>query len=299
MENNSGNSLRIADMMQRDQNIGPAPFVTSSAIAEALENAKKYGAKRGLSTGWELLDEHVNLIKKLLYIVTGIPSHGKSSFMKALMVNSAKIHGWRWLLYVPEDYPLEFFVQALSEIIIGKPMFTSEAMTAEDRQEAVTFINKYFVIIEAVEKPCDIETLLLTAERLQQVNAVQGIVIDPFNELDSTRPAAMSETDYIGEVLSKCRRFARKNDVAFFIVAHPTKLRKENNVTPIPGLYDISGSQHWNNKADVGITVYRDFEAGTTEIHVLKVRFRYYGYPGIVKLRYEPLTGRYVERIAR
>ncbi|NLG16963.1 MAG: hypothetical protein GX556_06475 [Fibrobacter sp.] len=296
MNNTTVSSLKIADMMRRDSNIGPASIVQYSAISEAMNSAKCQGVKKGLTTGWPLIDEYMNLITGLLYIVTGIPSHGKSSFMKSFIVHSAKIHNWRWALYCPEDYPLSFYVQALSEIITGKPLHGKDGMSEAEREQAVRFINDHFVIFEASEEAYDIETILLTVERLQQVNPVQGILIDPFNELESTRPSGLSETDWIGATLARCRRFARKNDVAFFIVAHPTKLRKlDNGTLPVPGLYDISGSQHWANKADIGITVQRDFDEGCTYIHVLKVRFRYYGYPGVVKLYYKPMTGRYLE----
>jgi len=62
------------------------------------------------------------------------------------------------------------------------------------------------------------------------------------------------------------------------------------------GLYDISGSANWTNKADIGIAVHwPDITSTTTEIHVQKGRFKAVGKRGITSLRYERATGRYFE----
>jgi twinkle protein len=57
------------------------------------------------------------------------------------------------------------------------------------------------------------------------------------------------------------------------MVAHPRKIQKDaNGQEPPPGLYDISGSAHWRNKADAGVVVHRDFERNVTQVFVKKVR---------------------------
>ena len=61
-----------------------------------------------------------------------------------------------------------------------------------------------------------------------------------------------------------------------------------------PGLYDISGSAHFANKADVGITVHRpDPTTPNAEIHIRKVRFKHVGKIGCLQMRWEKSTGRY------
>jgi twinkle protein len=59
-------------------------------------------------------------------------------------------------------------------------------------------------------------------------------------------------------------------------VAHPTKPQDGNK--KIPGLYDISGSANWANKADYGLTYHRPkFDDNLAKIIVNKVRM---GLPG-------------------
>ncbi len=42
---------------------------------------------------------------------------------------------------------------------------------------------------------------------------IRGLVIDPYNELDHQRPGAMSETEYVSQMLTKIKRFAQHHDV--------------------------------------------------------------------------------------
>ena len=61
-----------------------------------------------------------------------------------------------------------------------------------------------------------------------------------------------------------------------------------------PGLYDISGSAHFANKADIGLTVHRpDPKTFQTEIFVRKVRFKHVGKIGSQLMRWDKSSGRY------
>jgi twinkle protein len=96
-------------------------------------------------------------------------------------------------------------------------------------------------------------------------------------------------------LLSKVKRFAQNHGVHIWIVAHPTKLPRENGSLPVPTLYDISGGANWANKADIGVAVHRPGPRADTQIVVHKVRFKAVGRPGTVTLRWDGATGRYSE----
>ena len=130
---------------------------------------------------------------------------------------------------------------------------------------------------------------------------MKGFVLDPYNELEHQRPSALSETEYIGQFLSKVRNFGRLFDVAMFVVAHPTKpYKRDDGSYPCPTPYDISGSANWRNKADVALAVHRDIrEPGSpVEIHVQKVRDKNQGRTGRIDLHWQAATGRFLERAA-
>ena len=66
-----------------------------------------------------------------------------------------------------------------------------------------------------------------------------------------------------------------------------------------PGIY--GNSQHWWNKSDCCITVWRDFESQSqdVDIYIQKVRFKHIGRQGLVTLKYDRVTGRYHEQEPR
>ena len=94
-------------------------------------------------------------------------------------------------------------------------------------------------------------------------------------------------------MLSKISLFAKEYNVHTFLIAHPVKIPKNNGRFEVPTLYSISGSAHFFNKTDNGITVYRDFETNDIMVYVQKVRFFFVGKIGSALFQYEVSTGRY------
>jgi len=56
----------------------------------------------GLSTGCSTLDKHF-LFKRDFTIINGISNIGKSTFALYMIVTSAKLHNWRWIIYSAEN----------------------------------------------------------------------------------------------------------------------------------------------------------------------------------------------------
>lgn len=142
-----------------------------------------------------------------------------------------------------------------------------------------------------------VDGVLKLAKALVFRKGIRGLVIDPWNELDHSRPSNLSETEYISQALTKIRRFARTHEVHVWLVAHPTKLPKQTDGKyPVPTPYDVSGSANWRNKADNCLTVWRDLSephSREVQIHVQKIRFKEVGQIGMARLNYDILTGRY------
>jgi hypothetical protein len=72
------------------------------------------------------------------------------------------------------------------------------------------------------------------------------------------------------------------------MVAHPTKqTRTAEGKFVVNSLYDIAGSANFNNKADVGIIVTRDYEDQSTLIRIAKIReIDVQGKIGVCKMRW-------------
>jgi twinkle protein len=94
-------------------------------------------------------------------------------------------------------------------------------------------------------------------------------------------------------MLSALKTFAAAADMALFLVAHPSKPNMPAKDW-VPTGYSISGSAHFYNRADTGLTVQRG-NGTDVRVHVWKSRFEHIGTLGSAPLVYQYGTGRYEE----
>jgi len=275
-----------------------------------LRELWKKGLPPGDDTGWRSLDALYTVAPGQLTIVTGWPSSGKSEWLDALLLNLA-MQGWRHVLFSAENKPDEIHAAKMLEKYLKKPFRDGPRprMTEDEVDEGAAKIAEWFTFLgpapDVEREVFPIDDVMMAAEaRFRELGmwddrtARKGVVIDPWNELEHLRPRQYSETEYISYTLSKVRAWAREHQIHVWIVAHPQKLARENGKLPIPRPDTISGSQHWWNKADNCITVWREFgehASPDVTIYVQKVRFKHIGKQGSTVLKYDIVTGRYTE----
>ncbi|MCP4368219.1 MAG: toprim domain-containing protein [Deltaproteobacteria bacterium] len=259
------------------------------------------GIGPGLSTGIRGLEGLYSIRGGQMTIVTGTPSHGKSSFLTAVLVNLAMAEDWNFALFSPENNPTSHFIERIMALYIGKPFNKGdrERMTWEEKENAQAWIAPRFKHITPTIDECfTVSDILELAKICVQRYGIKGMVVDPWNEINHERRSGLTETEHISRCLSLFRKFARIYDVHIWIVAHPTKLQKDpNGKPPIPTAYDISGSSHFYNKADNIFCVYRDVldEQKRVQVIIQKIRFSDVGRPGTAYLKFDIPTGRYYE----
>lgn len=107
---------------------------------------------------------------------------------------------------------------------------------------------------------------------------IDGVLVDPFNQLDHNQKAYQREDQYLSEVLKDIKRFALLNGVVYNIVAHPKNpTMQEGRVLPVVDMYDIAGGAMWGNKTDLIISYHRprfheDKNSPEVEIHIQKLK---------------------------
>jgi twinkle protein len=256
---------------------------------------REVGRERGLRTGIAALDPYIRIAPGQLTLVTGIPNHGKSEFIDALTVNLANSQAgsereWVTAACSFENAPPDHEIK-LAEKYLGMPF---SGMADDELTAALDWIEQHYVFIRSEENvAATIDWVLEKARGCVFRHGATGLIIDPYNELEHSRPVSMTETEYVSQLLAKLKRFATNHGVHVWIVAHPTKMQPKDGKMPVPTLYDVSGSANWLNKCDLGIVVHRDFENDKAEIHIQKVRDKWVGQPGQVTLDYDRATGRY------
>jgi twinkle protein len=265
--------------------------VLPEVFAASIEDVLLNGLPKAHDTGWYSLAPHYKIRQGEMTIVTGIASHFKSSFVHSLAINLARLHGWNFALFNPEHHPLGSLGGWLIHAYTGQPQ---DALSDADRDQATAWVTDHFhMIVPPDEVQPTLPWLLAVARVQKQRYGLEGLIIDPWNEVEHCYEADR-ETQYISLCLSQVRRFARAHNIHVWIVAHPTKMQKAVSGKyagqyPPPTPYDIAGSSNWYNKADNCVSLWRDAlqDSPLVEVHIQKVRNRAVGHVGKVDLRFD------------
>jgi twinkle protein len=254
--------------------------------------------RAGVETGWKNAEGVFNVETGQMTIVTGIPSHGKSTFIDALRVNLFRLHGWSSAAFSPENWPAQNHLAILSQMYANRNFYeqTEDELYGVMQKLLPAF---FFIQPESDQEMMNVDAILTRARALVYRNGIKVLVIDPWNEIEHSIPSGQREDQYISVQLAKIRRFARVNAVHIFVIAHPRQLEKDKNGSyPPPTAYDIAGGAMWRNKADNILCVYRpSMETSETEVYVQKIRFRRNGNAGsVMKFSYNVSTSTYYEK---
>tara|TARA_R110002020_G_scaffold353089_5_gene566098 strand:- start:3871 stop:5604 length:1734 start_codon:yes stop_codon:yes gene_type:complete len=254
--------------------------------------------EKPLTTGYSVLDSVYKLMTGTFTVITGIPNHGKSNFLDQILINASKLHDWKFAVFSPEHSTPRHLAR-LAETYIEKPFSEgpTRRMQEVELSEAMTYLNDHFFFLESREERPTIEWVLEKARIASIRNRINGLIIDPYNEVDVNNRGTKREDEHIREIIAQCKRFAKTHDVCVWVVAHPAKMQRNNDGTyPPPSMYDISGSAHWHNMADVGLCIHRHFEENQTVVYVKKVREQgLYGEIGEALFRYNIESKNYIQ----
>ena len=284
-------ALRLA--IAEAQEVPLEGVFTADDVRDELKGVFEHGLQKGAVFGMGDLDNLLSVEVGRLMIVTGIPGHGKSEMLDQMALHLSLDYDWRCAYFSPENFPVTLHYPKLIEKLIGKK-FKKGLMSEMDFNAALDYLSQNFFDI-LPEEGYRVDTILERAEALVRRKGIRVFILDPYNCLEHQIPHGQSETQYISEFLEKLRSFAHRRQVLVILAAHPIKMKKDpaSGKYPVPGLYDISGSAAFYNKADFGIAIERDRERDITRVHVHKVKFRHLGNQGVASFRFSDVTSRF------
>lgn len=272
-------------------------YFVEDIFGSMYENFKK-GIQLAPETRFKDLDNFFRWKKGAINTFTGYANHGKTFFVLQLMLTKSLYDGWKWAVFSPENYPANDFFDDMIEMFNGKSL---HEMSDEEYVEGCEFLNEHFYYVYP-DNDHDLISIHDKFRYLVLKKGVDGVMIDPFNQLDHNQKGYQREDQYLSEILKDIKRFALINNVTYNIVAHPKNPKYEQDKSlPIVDMYDMYGGSMWGNKSDHIICYHRpnwhiDKNSPEVEIHIQKVkRKRTGGRQGMVEMKLVWSKKRFVE----
>jgi len=244
-------------------------IVNPNDLLYEISQIDKYGIKGGDPIGFRVIDRLYTLKAPYMYIVTGVPGSGKSTFNRWHLVNYVKSNNKNIALFTPEQRPYAREVIKMAEVYAGQ---SYQNLNEQEKAGAIQFVSTHFDFVvptpnsykelTKIKNPSESNTLTAVLEYVEilvKTKRISGYVIDAWNKMEHEIARGETMHNYIGKSLDAIINFNKENDLWCVIIAHPRKIdKKPNGNFQRCSLYHISDSAHWFNKADVGVIVHRD-----------------------------------------
>jgi twinkle protein len=251
------------------------------------------GFKPGFQVGLKNFDKIFSTYTGQFITVTGIPSSGKSDFVDQMVVGYNNQYGWKTAFASPENQPTYLHAHKLMRKT-WQDMPTQGDIGSDKWLEVTQKVNDNYFFIDM--ERYTLESVLKKGAELVKRKGIKCLVIDPYNKVRDTNAVSDDVNRYTMDYLAKIETFAKKYDVLVFIVAHPTKMYKGNDgKIEEPTMYNIKGGGEWYDASYHGLLVHRDYDAKTTKVKVLKVKFQNLGENGAEShFTWEPKSGSFI-----
>jgi twinkle protein len=228
-------------------------YYLDDVFPQMIDRFRK-GVMLGETTRFGEFDDYFRWKKGDINVVIGYANAGKTTFWLQMMLTKSIYDGWKWAIFSPENYPANDFYDDLVEMYAGKWI---NEMTEEEYIDACLFLDLHFFYVYP-EWEHDLESIHEKFRYLILKKGVDGVLIDPFNQLDKTQKAYERDDQYISNTLKDVKRFALLNAVSYNIIMHPkSPTYNQDKSLPPADMYDIAGGAMTGNKSDQIISYYR------------------------------------------
>jgi len=277
----------------------PVPLENVSTlkdIEDELKDFVKNGFKPGFQIGLKNFDSIFSTYTGQFITVTGVPSSGKSDFVDQMVVGYNQLYGWKTAYASPENQPVYLHAHKLMRKH-WQDMPRVDDIDGNKWEQVTNHVNDNYYFIDMDKY--NLEAVLRKGAELVKRKGIKCLVLDPFNKIRDTNAHSDDVNRYTMDYLAKIEAFCKKYDVLTFIVAHPTKMYKgQDGKMEEPTMYNIKGGGEWYDASYHGLLVHRDYDAKTTKVKVLKVKFQNLGENGAeCHFTWEPRSGSFVPHV--
>ena len=213
-------------------------------------------------------------------VLTGIGNYGKSSWKKWYQAMRILLYGEKFATFSPEDNPPEEYYHDFVEILLGCDCTPANPNRPSRQIYEYTydFVCKHIFYVYPKNVTPTPQYIMEVFLQLIVKENVDGVDIDPFNQLANNYQNFGGRDKYLEWVLSLFSRFSQTNNVYFWIIAQTVKMQKATDGNyPCPDVFDIADGALWNNKLDNILVYHRPFgqtdpQNPTCEFHSKKIR---------------------------
>lgn len=263
-----------------DEGIRPKDVIYGVDVKDKAMDLYDKGYNRVDGVSIPELDYQFKPKRGEITLLTGIGNYGKSSFKKWYHCMRVLMYGEKFASFSPEDNPPEEYYHDYVEILLGCDCTPSNPNrpSRETYEYVYDWVSKHIFYVY----PKDVEP---TPQYVMEIfleliikEKVDGVDIDPFNQMTNDYGKTGRTDKYLEWVLSVFGRFAQMNDVYFWIIAHPKLMKKGGDGNyECPDVFDVNDGAMWNNKMDNILVYHRPFAQTdppnpTCEFHSKKIR---------------------------
>lgn len=276
----------------------PVPMWTDEVATMA--DIPEPGPEATYRSGFEALDRHGFRITLPAFMpIIGPYGSGKSVFLRQLLINLYKLHGWKFLLTSFEEKVKPRYQRDLRRHFLGRPLVDAQGRptyTEEELREVDDEIAASAVFLRRKRNATlDLERLLNRIEYAVRAHGVRVVAIDPVNEIEHQIGKGESKTDYMGRFIMALKQLADDYGLLMIVCAHPPKdgVEKRLSKTGLLTLNDGADTAHWGNKADIGFCVWRNIDSPTL-LHADKLKdHETMGKPFLAEMRLDAVMNQF------
>ena len=229
----------------------------------------------GKGFGYEKSDQYLVLKEAEFYAFVAHSNVGKTTFILWLIMTSAVLYNWNWMIYTGENNPASVRMR-LIEFLTGRKI---KDVPEHWLKYAIRFVNDHFYLISN-NVTYDYLTLLNFAESLSKHKSLKGLFIDPYNSLKANLTSAKNKHQYDYEAYSDMLAFTNRTRITLFLSTHTVTeaqrtMDKDGNQA-MPHATMVEGGSALYNKCHNFVAINRKIKDPElwmfTEVSVDKVR---------------------------
>lgn len=273
-------------------------------VEDDLDNLYENGFENLKGIGISEVDNLFKFKRKESTLLSGYGNYGKSTFLKFMLLMRAILYGEKFAIFGPEDAPAEEFYFELTSIILGCSLTPDNPNRASKQSFilAKDFIRQHFFFVYPKDITPTPEYIKERFLKLVFTQKIDGIIIDPFNQLANDYSKSGGRTDkYLETFLSDFAKFVRDNNLFGLIIAHPKAPRGKggDGNYECPDVFDIADGAMWNNKQDNILIYHKPLHQTnprdpTCEFHTKKIRRKVVGSRGYIVFEYDYQARRFL-----